>query len=381
MILHDVIIYGSPERKHIYLEQGLIQTITSNRELLEGLEDPLRIELNGAVVMPGFINSHDHLDFNSFPRLGNRIYTNYTDWGNDIHAANGVMISAVKRIPQHLRIKWGLYKNLINGFTTVVNHGKKLEANPSLVNVFQDCYVLHSPAFERNWSLKLNHPLRNQKPFVMHIGEGTDSAAGNEIDKVIKANLFKRKIVAVHGVAMSAQQASSFAGIVWCPASNYFLLGKTAPVKQLKNSIKIVFGTDSTLTGSWDTGNHFAAAIDSDLVSEHELYHMLTDMPAALWGLKDRGMIKEGTRADLLIKEAGSSIYNNHTKEILLVLNNGEIRMAAESILTLLPVDEKKVFDRIRMDTKTFYVKAGIHQLITEILSFFPQADIPFLCV
>jgi len=379
MILHDVIISGSPERKHIYLEHGLIQAITSNRELLEGLEDPLRIELNGAVVMPGFINSHDHLDFNSFPQLGNRIYANYTDWGNDIHIANGDIISAVKRIPQHLRIKWGLYKNLINGFTTVVNHGKKLDVNLALVNVFQDCYVLHSPAFEPNWSLKLNHPLRSRRPFVMHIGEGTDSAASNEIDKVIKANLFKRKIVAVHGVAMSTQQASSFAGIVWCPASNYFLLGKTAPIKQLRNNIKIVFGTDSTLTGSWDIGNHFAVAIDSELVSEHELYHMLTDVPATLWGLNDRGMIKEGMRADLLIKETGSRIHNNHTKEILMVLNNGEIRMAEESVLTLLPPDEKIGFDRIRMDTKTFYVKAGIHQLIAEILSFFPQVDIPFL--
>ncbi|MEQ1676943.1 MAG: hypothetical protein ABL876_09595, partial [Chitinophagaceae bacterium] len=201
MVLHDVSIYGSAERKHIHLLNGFIQTISGQREVLDTVDDDIRLELDGAIVLPGFINSHDHLDFNCFPQLGNKIYSNYTEWGTDIHTADADVIKAVQQIPQALRVQWGLYKNLINGFTTVVNHGERLDTDDTLVNVFQDHYQLHSPAFEKNWSLKLNHPLRNKKPFVMHIGEGTDDAAHKEIGKVIKANLFKRKIVAVHGAA------------------------------------------------------------------------------------------------------------------------------------------------------------------------------------
>jgi cytosine/adenosine deaminase-related metal-dependent hydrolase len=36
------------------------------------------LDLNGALAFPGLINSHDHLDFNLFPPLANRIYNNYT---------------------------------------------------------------------------------------------------------------------------------------------------------------------------------------------------------------------------------------------------------------------------------------------------------------
>lgn len=378
MVLHDVSLYGSVERKHIHLLNGVIQTITSHPEELDTLTDEIRLELDGATVLPGFINSHDHLDFNSFPQLGNKTYNNYTEWGKDIHAANADVIKAVQQIPQSLRVQWGLYKNLINGFTTVVNHGERLDTDDKLVNVFQDYYGLHSPAFEKNWSLKLNHPLRNKKPFVMHIGEGTDEAAHQEINKVIKANLFKRKIVAVHGVAMDFRQAASFEGVVWCPASNYFLLGKTAAVNQWKRQAKIVFGTDSTLTSSWDAAAHFTAALDSAMVTEKELLDMLTVTPAALWGFSDRGAIKEKMKADLIIKEKSGSIFNKYQEEMLLVVKGGEIGLAAATIFTQLPAREKMNYDQISIGGRSFFVKAGIVTLVIELLSYYPQAKMPF---
>ncbi|HZW70500.1 MAG TPA: hypothetical protein VFF57_06465, partial [Hanamia sp.] len=52
-----------------------------------------------AIAFPGLINSHDHLDFNLFPQTGNQVYNNYTEWGEDIHARNKVIIQAVLKIP------------------------------------------------------------------------------------------------------------------------------------------------------------------------------------------------------------------------------------------------------------------------------------------
>ncbi|HVW16604.1 MAG TPA: hypothetical protein VHB54_22430, partial [Mucilaginibacter sp.] len=43
------------------------------------------LDLEGTVIFPGLINSHDHLDFNLFPALGDRRYQNYTEWGEYIH--------------------------------------------------------------------------------------------------------------------------------------------------------------------------------------------------------------------------------------------------------------------------------------------------------
>ncbi len=378
MVLHDVSIYGSAERKHIHLLNGFIQAITGQREALDTVDDDTRLEMDGAIVLPGFINSHDHLDFNCFPQLGNKIYTNYTEWGTDIHGANADVIKAVQQIPQALRVQWGLYKNLINGFTTVVNHGERLDTDDALVNVFRDHYQLHSPAFEKNWSLKLNHPLRNKKPFVMHIGEGTDEAAHKEIGKVIKANLFKRKIVAVHGVAMDFRQAASFEGVVWCPASNYFLLGKTAAVNQWKRQTKIVFGMDSTLTSSWQVAAHFTAALDSGMVTEKELLDMLTVIPASLWGFGDRGVIKEKMKADLVVKQKSNNLFNNYQEEMLLVVKGGETGLAAAAVFAQLPAREKINYEHISIGGNSFMVKAGIVTLVNELLSYYPQVQIPF---
>jgi len=378
MILHDVSLKGSAERKHIHIKKGIIRTITARREMLDQLQDEVRLELNGALVLPGFINSHDHLDFNLFPQLGNRVYANYTEWGRDIHRVNADVVSEVQKIPLSLRIQWGLYKNLLNGFTTVVNHGEYLQTGDELVNVFQDFYSLHSPAFEKNWTLKLNHPLRNRKPFVMHIGEGTDDAAVSEINTVIRSNFFTRRIIAVHGVAMDKEKAASFAAIVWCPASNFFLLGKTAAVDLLKQDVKIVFGTDSTLTSSWYAREHFKIAMDTGIVDEEELLKMLTVIPARVWGLEDRGRIEEGMRADLLITENSDNLFREIPARLLIVMNEGEIRLFAENMKQLLQLPGQANFDRIAIKGRAMLVKPGIINLVKEILSFYPAAIIPF---
>src|SRR5262249_50335998 len=152
----------------------------------------------------------------------------------DIHAADNDLIEAVQKIPKALRIQWGIYKNLINGVTTVVDHGEKVKAVTDMVTVFQNCVSLHSLHFEKNWKWKLNDPFTKDKAFVIHIGEGTDGVAKKEIDTFNRYNFFKRKTIAVHGVAMDEKQAEGFAALAWCPATNYNLLDKTADISRLK---------------------------------------------------------------------------------------------------------------------------------------------------
>src|SRR5579872_4079262 len=93
---------------------------------IENLHTDAEIHFDDHIVFPGLINSHDHLDFNLFPKLGNRIYNNYVEWGEDIHKQNKSVIDSVLKVPKKLHIQWGIYKNLLNGVTTVVNHGEQL---------------------------------------------------------------------------------------------------------------------------------------------------------------------------------------------------------------------------------------------------------------
>jgi len=380
MILHDLHIIGTAELKHIHVEQGKIKAITNNRNAFDYLPGELHLEFDKALAFPGLINSHDHLDFNLFPPMGNRIYNNYTEWGHDIHANNGEAIKEVTKITHHLRVQWGLYKNLLNGFTTVVNHGEKLAIKDELVTVFQDCYPLHSPAFEKNWKWELVNPFRTGKLFVMHLGEGTDAAAKNEIDKVIGGNIFKKKIVAVHGVAMNEQQAVSFAGLVWCPASNYFLLNKTAAIDKLKSKTNVVFGTDSTLTAPWNLWEHIRQARRSGMASDGELIAMLTAKAAELWGLNACGVIAENKHADIIVTNRNSDdhFFDLNPEDLLLIMHKGNIRLFDEVMADQLKELPVTGFSRITINGKVKFVQGDLPGLVKEIRRHYPAAIIPF---
>src|SRR5688572_10893645 len=118
MILHDVSLYGREGFSQLWLHQGNIAAIAhAAQELPSGANGP-HINLDGALVLPGFINSHDHLDFNLFPQLGDGIYQNYRDWGPRIQREHAAIIEKIKSIPLSLRIAWGQYRNILHGFTT-----------------------------------------------------------------------------------------------------------------------------------------------------------------------------------------------------------------------------------------------------------------------
>src|ERR1041384_1015157 len=153
MILHNLSLLPGDRLISLEIEGSKIKSVLEPvASKAEGLK------FDGALVFPGLINSHDHLDFNLFPQTGNKIYSNYAEWGKDIHIKNKQVIEAVLKIPQELRIQWGIYKNLLNGVTTVVNHGPRIAADNDLIRVYQDTHSLHSVMFEKHWKLRLNNP-------------------------------------------------------------------------------------------------------------------------------------------------------------------------------------------------------------------------------
>src|SRR5579863_8889689 len=186
---------------------------------LAPISNLLHLDLDGAMVFPGIVNSHDHLDFNLFPALGGKTYNDYTEWGNYIHQNYKKEIDKVLKIPLHLREAWGVYKNLLCGVTTVVNHGEKIKESTSLITVHENCQSIHSVQFGKKWKLSLNNPLKKNVAAAIHTGEGTTVSASREIDTLSKWNLLKRPVIGIHGVAMSEEQAKGFKALIWCPES------------------------------------------------------------------------------------------------------------------------------------------------------------------
>src|SRR5262249_60984255 len=70
-------------------------------------------------------------------------------------------------------------------------------------------------------------------PFMLHLAEGVDEAAGGELPRLEALGCLKPNTVIVHGVAIDAsgwsRVARAGAGLVWGPASNEVLFRRTAP--------------------------------------------------------------------------------------------------------------------------------------------------------
>lgn len=349
-----------------------------------------QLVFSDALAFPGLINSHDHLDFNLFPPLGNRLYDNYRQWGQDIHAHNKAAIEEVQRIPQPLRTQWGVYKNLLCGVTTVVNHGDHLKLPKHLpIRVFQDCYNLHSVGFDDHWRAALRRPFRKRKPFVIHVGEGKDALCRAEIDTLIAANRFNRHLIGVHGVAMTPAQAAHFKALVWCPASNFFLLGQTAAVDQLCAHTGILFGTDSTLTAPWDIWQHLRLAQQQALLTDAALFDALTVYAAAVWGLGNTGQLQPGFAADIVVAKAKgkkglAAFFAINPQDILLVMHQGRIGLFDESLLGQLNKQGFSIdgYDRVEIADSIKYIHGPVEELMAQIkhhhptASFFPDSNI-----
>ncbi|MEO8416101.1 MAG: hypothetical protein ABI472_20740 [Ginsengibacter sp.] len=383
MQLCNLKIIGSDELVNIEVSGEKIKNITghfTNKNITANGS----IFFDDAIAFPGLINSHDHLDFNLFPQIANRVYHNYKEWGEDIHVSNKELIRCVLKIPQPLRTEWGLYKNLLNGITTVVNHGERLHINNEVISVLQNNYSIHSVQFEKKWKLKLNNPFKKNQPFVIHIGEGTDNASHEEINSLIRWNLFKRKIVAVHGVAMDEEQAEAFHALVWCPASNNFMLDASAPIDELKIKTPILFGTDSTLTASWNLWDHLRSARDTILLTDRELFDSLTTAPAAMWRQKNIGTLAINKTADICVacannKKSFEAFYSINPGDLLLVMHKGKIRLFDEILHDKLTAAGISLngYSRIRVDNNTKYVYGDIPGLMKKIASYYPGVHFP----
>jgi len=383
MRLNNIRFINGTGLVNIAVAAGKITAITkeNNARVSDNSTD---IDFAGAMAFPGLINSHDHLDFNCFALLGEKTYSNYTEWGNHIHKEYKNEINSVLQIPQQLRAAWGMYKNLLSGVTTVINHGDKLPLKNPLITVCQEVQNLHSVKFQKNWRWKLNNPFLTNKTCVIHTGEGVDKPSHDEIDELLQWNLLQRKIIGVHGVAMNEHQAKKFTGLVWCPASNKFLLNRHAPVDQLKNNTRVVFGTDSTLTSQWNIWQHLRMAREQQMVNDEELFNMINSNPARLWNL-NTGEILPGRDADIVLAKTNSSkpslkdFFALDPSMLLMVLHGGNIRLFDKSMLEQVKKTntDLKSFGRVTINGAIKFVQGDPAALLQRISTYSQYAALP----
>ncbi len=335
------------------------------------------VDLGEAIAFPGLTNSHDHLEYNLYPALGHKRYTDYVEWGRDIHRRDANLISSLERVPRPYRLRWGALKNLLCGVTTVAHHGDARDDRSVIPISTVRGTTVHSIRFARRWRWKLNSPI-DRSPYVFHVGEGTSRDARREIDILLRWNLFRRPLVAVHAMALRAGQAARFRAVVWCPLSNEFLYGATADVASLKQRTAILLGTDSTLTADWNLWNHLRRARALGALDDRELFEAVTSTASRAWRLSRAG-IARGRTADLVVarKKAQNrwdAFFAVNPEDILLVLRGGKVLLCDASLdMPSVP----RPFSVVRIGASEKRVAEDVPQLLAGIREWGVEPNLP----
>ena len=310
------------------------------------------VSVDGAFVLPGLVNAHDHLELNHYGALKRRSqYLNAVDWIDDLRPMLRAdpQITRAMAFPLSARLFIGGLKNLLAGVTTVAHHNPLYrEIRTSVpIRVVRRFGWAHSLAMQQQPVgargelggdvRRRCERTRSNRPFVVHASEGLDERAAAEMPRLQATGCVRDNSVFVHGVAWSVADwralVSRGSGLVWCPASNIFLFGQTARVREFLDDSAasaghICLGSDSRLTGARDLLDEMRSA-QTAAVTAAELLEMVTRSARRVLRLDDAGEITVGALADLIIvpaisPTAAEALLECRRHDLQLIVVNGE---------------------------------------------------------
>ena len=299
-----------------------------------------RVDLRDHLIFPGLINAHDHLQLNGIqPLPHDRPFANSYAWSDAVAAWRArPEVAASVAIPTSVRHWHGALKNLLAGATTVAHHDPMhaiLDDVDFPVGVLRNSGWSHSlglGATARGHAGRYGPDPRTsfaatspERPWIIHLAEGIDAVAAAELAALEAMGCLRSNTVLVHGVALGPDAVDRViardAAVIWCPASNIAMFGRTIDPRRLFDAGRLTLGSDSRLTGSRDLLEELrVAAANSDL-RPHELLRLVTADASRVLRMRDCGRLESGAQADCVIIRAEGDAY-----DALLATRRSDIR-------------------------------------------------------
>jgi cytosine/adenosine deaminase-related metal-dependent hydrolase len=169
-------------------------------------------------------------------------------------------------------------------------------------------------------------------PWIVHAAEGVDEDAVGEFERLDALGCVGSNTLLVHGVGLGpAQQdrlVAAASGLIWCPASNLHLFARTAQVMDLVQHGRVALGTDSRLSGACDLLGELRVAREVSGLDETTLESLVTTSSARLLRLADRGVLRAGAAADILVLPQKMPLSSAGRTDVRLVMIAGRMLYA-----------------------------------------------------
>ncbi|HEV2471276.1 MAG TPA: amidohydrolase family protein [Chthonomonadales bacterium] len=289
----------------------------------------VRLDVREHLIFPGLVNAHDHLHRNAIPVFPHsRPFANSYCWAEafQAHFENPAVI-AVRALPTELLYRHGGLKNMLSGVTAVAHHDPW---NPALNDRYFPVRLLRRYGWCHSLELGQERPGKRRfgpdvresfaatpkaTAWIIHLAEGADEVAGAELETLAAMGCLAENTVLVHGVGLSHRDLDRVieagAAVVWCPASNLSMLGKTLDPRRLYNSGRLALGTDSRLTGSSDMLEELRVAERHSDLTAAELFRLATTGSARTIRMPRSGALAQAWLADLfLARDRGGCPYS-----------------------------------------------------------------------
>ncbi|MEO6576676.1 MAG: amidohydrolase family protein [Polyangiaceae bacterium] len=349
----------------------------------------------GGIIVPGMIDSHNHILFDIFDNddwLPAMVYQDHTQWtteakytamldvkqcldndsqGKPTWCAATPYGTAAGNVKCEMD-KWGELKGLVAGTTSIVGLAgttaqcfgsltRSIDASQNGLGVDHiRTSALFPPSKATADSVCASFSAGTTDAFLIHVGEGTNAKALGEFAKLGTASttagcLYAPQTTITHGTAFTAAEfgmmATSKMSLTWSPASNVALYGATANIPAaLDAGLTVALAPDWSMGGSQNLLDEmrFADAWDnahfSDRLKPKDLVLMTTSNAAAVIGLGDRlGQIKKGYVADLFVVSGNvalpyDAILAATPKEVKLVMIGGQVLFGDAPLVNGAPI-------------------------------------------
>lgn len=346
------------------------------------------INCAGSIVTPGFINAHDHLNYNhlfpggenaadyqlcqnpknafSNPACQKHQYDRRNQWRKGLNDKKAI---ESPRDSDNKAKAYNELRHVLAGLTTIAGSGghlglarnidqdhlkqnlttdnnKKVKYDTFPMGDFDD--VTGRSKGNCNYPKLVKPDVLNHLTYLAHVAEGIDAYAQNELDCLLghgegSVALQAPNVSVVHAIATTPKQAEQMSkakmSVVWSPRSNISLYGNTAPVVMFDHlGLNISLATDWIPSGSSNMLREISCAVSynkthlNNHFSAFDIWQMVTINSAKALGVDDQlGRIAQGYIADIAIYKQATNVQNPYEflsqatiKDIQLVLRGGK---------------------------------------------------------